>query len=175
MAETGARMALEALAVHHHESYAHMDSHQRTLRRRLRAHARHLGDRTDARSGRHTIDHLVHECAYEYWHGMLFARFLEQNHLLIEPEMDVAITLDECEELAKKEGTDKWMLATRCAHRMLPQIFRPDHPVFEVQLPREFRLKLERLVEGLPAEVFSATDALGWVYQFWQSQDESGQ
>ena len=170
VAETGARMALEALAVHHHESYAHMDSHQRTLRRRLRAHARHLGDRTDARSGRHTIDHLVHECAYEYWHGMLFARFLEQNHLLIEPEMDVAITLDECEELAKKEGTDKWMLATRCAHRMLPQIFRPDHPVFEVQLPREFRLKLERLVEGLPAEVFSATDALGWVYQFWQSK-----
>ena len=170
IAETGARIALEALAVHHHESYTHMDSHQRTLRRRLRAHARHLGDRTDARSGRHTIDHLVHECAYEYWHGMLFARFLEQNHLLIETKMGVPITLDECEELAKEEGADKWKLAARYAHHMLPQIFRPDHPVFEVQLPREYRLKLERLVEGLPAEVFSATDALGWVYQFWQSK-----
>ena len=169
-AETGARMALEALAVQHHEPYAHMDGHRRTLRRRLRAHARHLGDRTDARSGRHTIDHLVHECAYEYWHGMLFARFLAENHLLIEPELGVPISLDECEVLAKEEGTDKWTLAARCAHRMLPQIFRPDHPVFKVQLPREFRLKLERLVEGLPAEVFSATDALGWVYQFWQSK-----
>ena len=170
VAETGARMALESLAVQHHEPYAHMDSHQRTLRRRLRAHARHLGDRTDARSGRHTIDHLLHECAYEYWHGMLFARFLAENHLLIEPELGVPISLDECEELAKEEGTDKWALAARCAHRMLPQIFRPDHPVFAVQLPREFRLKLERLVEGLPAELFSATDALGWVYQFWQSK-----
>ena len=170
IAETGARIALEALAVHHHESYAHMDSHQRTLRRRLRAHARHLGDRADARSGRHTIDHLVHECAYEHWHGMLFARFLAENYLLIEPEMDVAITLDECEELAKKEGTDKWTLAARFAHRMLPQVFRPDHPVFEVQLAREYRLKLEGLVGGLPSEVFTATDALGWVYQFWQSK-----
>ena len=82
VAEAGARMALEALAVQHHEPYAHMDGHRRTLRRRLRAHARHLGDRTDAQSGRHTIDHLVHECAYEYWHGMLFARFLAENHRL---------------------------------------------------------------------------------------------
>ena len=143
---------------------------QRTLRNRLRAHARHLGDRVDARSGAHTIDHLVHECAYEHWHGMLFARFLAENHLLIEPEMGVAITLDECEELAKEEGVDKWALAARFAHRMLPQVFRPDHPVFEVQFAREYRLKLEGLVEGLPADVFTATDALGWVYQFWQTK-----
>lgn len=170
VAETGARMALEALAVQHHEPYPHMDGRQRTLRRRLRAHARHLGDRTVARSGRHTIDHLVHEYAYEYWHGMLFARFLAEHHLLMEPELGVPISLDECEDLAKEEGTDKWMMAARCAHLMLPQIFRPDHPAYEVQLPREFRLKLERLVEGLPAQVFGANDALGWVYQFWQSK-----
>ncbi len=170
VAEAGACVALEALAVHHHEPYGHMHQEQRTLRRRLRAHARQLGDRPDARSGGHGIDHLVHECAYEHWHGMLFARFLAENHLLIEPEMGVAITLDECEELAKEEGIDKWALAARFAHRMLPQVFRPDHPVFEVQLAREHRLKLEGLVEGLPTDVFAATDALGWVYQFWQTK-----
>ena len=49
-------------------------------------------------------------------------------------------------------------------------MFRPDHPVFDVQFAREYRLKLEGLVEGLPAEVFTATDALGWVYQFWQAK-----
>lgn len=170
IAEAGARVALEALAIHHHEPYGHMSGEQRKLRNRLRAHARHLGDRIDARSGAHAIDHLVHECAYEHWHGMLFARFLAENHLLIEPEMGVAITLDECEELAKEEGVDKWALAARFAHRMLPQVFRPDHPVFEVQFAREFRLKLERLVEALPEQVFTATDALGWVYQFWQTK-----
>lgn len=170
VAEAGARVALEALAVQHHEPYGHMDSEQRTLRRRLRAHARQLSDRLDARSGGHSIDHLVHECAYEHWHGMLFARFLAENHLLIEPELGVAITLDECEELAKDEAVDKWTLAVRFAHGMLPQVFRPDHPVFEVQLAREHRLKLEDLVEGLPAEVFAASDALGWVYQFWQTK-----
>ena len=170
VAEAGARGALETLGVHHHEPYDHMSGEQRKLRNRLRAHARHLGDRVDARSGAHAIDHLVHECAYEHWHGMLFARFLAENQLLIEPEMGVAITLDECEELAKEEGIDKWALAARFAHEMLPQVFRPDHPVFEVQLAREFRLKLEDLVEGLPADVFTATDALGWVYQFWQTK-----
>ena len=170
VADAGARGALETLAVHHNEPYDHMTGEQRTLRNRLRAHARHLGDRVDARSGAHGIDHLVHECAYEHWHGMLFARFLAENQLLIEPEIGVAITLNECEELAKEEGVDKWALAARFAHEMLPQVFRPDHPVFEVQLAREFRLRLEDLVEGLPADVFTATDALGWVYQFWQAK-----
>lgn len=170
IAEAGARVALEALAVHYHEPYSHMSGEQRKLRNRLRAHARHLGDRVEARSGAHAIDHLVHECAYEHWHGMLFARFLAENHLLIEPEMGVAITLDECEELAKEEGVDKWALAARFAHRMLPQVFRPDHPVFEIQFAREYRLKLESLVEALPRQVFTGTDALGWVYQFWQTK-----
>lgn len=170
VAEAGARVALEALAVQHHEPYGHMDSEQRTLRRRLRAHARQLGDRPDARSGGHGIDHLVHECAYEHWHGMLFARFLAENQLLIWPEENIDITLEQCEDLAKEEGVEKWALAARFAHRMLPQVFRPDHPVFEVQLAREHRLKLEGLVEGLPADVFAATDALGWVYQFWQTK-----
>ena len=170
IAEAGARSALEALAVPHYEPYGHMNSEQRTLRNRLRAHARHLGDRVDSRPDAHTIDHLIHECAYEHWHGMLFARFLAENHLLIEPEMGVAITLNECEELAKEEGVDTWALAARFAHRMLPQVFRPDHPVFEVQLAREYRLKLEGLVERLPAKVFAVTDALGWVYQFWQTK-----
>ena len=35
---------------------------------------------------------------------------------------------------------------------------------------REDLLALERVVTGLPAEVFTAEDALGWVYQFWQSK-----
>ena len=172
VAEAGARGALDSLAVHHYEPYSHMSGEQRTLRNRLRAHARHLGDRVDARTGAHTIDHLVHECAYEHWHGMLFARFLAENHLLIEPDMRVAITLDECEVLAQEEGVDKWTLAARFAHRMLPQVFRPDQPVFEVRFAREYWLKLEGLVEGLPTAVFTATDSLGWVYQFLADEEE---
>ena len=56
------------------------------------------------------------------------------------------------------------------AHRMLPQIFRPDHPVFEVQLPREYRLKLERLGRGSAGRGVFGNRCLGWVYQFWQSK-----
>ena len=173
VAESGSRAALESLAVHSREAFAHMTQQQRKLRRRLRAHARQLGDRRDARSGTQAIKRLVRECAYEHWHGMLFARFLAENGLLMEPGLRVAVTLDECEELAKDEGIDKWALAARFAQRMLPQVFRPDHPLFEVRLAREHRMKLEGLVEGLPGEVFSASDSLGWVYQFWQARKKA--
>ena len=173
VAETGAREALEALAVHHREPYAHMSADQRTLRQRLRARGRQLGDSRHPHSRNQAIEHLVHECAYEHWHGMLFARFLAENQLLIEPELGVAVTLDECEELGKDEGADKWTMAARFAHRMLPQVFRPDHPAFEVRLAREHRLKLEGLAEDLPPEIFTATDSLGWVYQFWQSRKKA--
>ena len=98
---------------------------------------------------------------------------LAENQLLIEPELGVPVTLEECEELGKEEGSDKWTMAARFAHGMLPQVFRPDHPAFEVRMAREYRLKLEGLVEGLPAEVFVATDSLGWVYQFWQSRKKA--
>ena len=101
---------------------------------------------------------------------MLFARFLAENCLLIEPETGVAVTLEECEELGKEVGVGKWAMAANFAHEMLPQVFRPAHPVFEVRLAREHRLKLEGLIECLPADVFLAGDSLGWVYQFWQSR-----
>ncbi len=55
----------------------------------------------------------------------------------------------------------------------MPQVFRADLPVFEVRFAQEHRQQLEALVEGLPAEVFAASDALGWVYQFWQSRRKS--
>lgn len=169
VAEAGAKAALEALAVHHHEPYSHMSPEQRRLRNHLRARARQLGDKQD-KSGKLEITHLIQECAYEHWHRMLFARFLAENDLLIEPEMGVAVSLEECEELAKEEGTDLWTLASHFAQQMLPQIFRPDDPVLQVTFPYEYQLKLEQLLDDLEPDIFKASDALGWVYQFWQSK-----
>lgn len=168
-AEDGARAALESLAVHHHEPYPHMKPAKRELRNHLRARARQLGDRQDA-SGRLIINHLVSECAYEHWHRMLFARFLAENGLLIEPQENMAISLAEAEELAKEEGVDVWVFASRCAQLMLPQVFRPEDPLLQVSFATEHRIKLERLVDLLPQATFTASDALGWVYQFWQSK-----
>ena len=172
-AEEAARTALQALAVGDRDPYNHLNEPQRHLRRRLRAHARQLGDRRDAATGGQAIGRLVQECAYEHWHGMLFARFLAENGLLIEPELGVPVSLEDCDELAKEAGNggaDKWTLAARFAHRMLPQVFRPDLPVLEAYFAREHRLRLEALLEGLSPEVFTAADALGWVYQFWQAR-----
>ena len=94
---------------------------------------------------------------------MLFARFLAENQLLIEPTSGVSISLDECEELAAEEGTDLWGLAAQFAQAMLPQIFRRDDPVLSAKLPLEIRQQLQGLIEGLAEEVFTASDSLGWV------------
>jgi hypothetical protein len=170
LAETGSRAALEALAVHHHEPYGHMTMEERRLRRNLRAHARQLGDRQDPNSGIQAIGRLVTECAYEHWHRMLFARYLAETHLLIEPETGVAISLEECEELAREEGLDTWALAGRYAQKMLPQIFRPDDPLLQVKLARNHQLPLEDILKKLSSDTFTASDSLGWVYQFWQTR-----
>jgi len=169
VAEAGAKAALEAVAVHHHEPYPHMDAEARRLRNRLRARARQLGDGQD-RSSRLEIAQLTHECAYEHWHRMLFARFLAENNMLIEPEMQVAISLEEAEELAREAGEDMWTFASRCAQRMLPQIFRPQDPLLRLDFARDHRLKLEALLNDLDPAVFTAEDSLGWVYQFWQTK-----
>jgi hypothetical protein len=168
-AEAGARKVIEQLAVHHHEPWPSMTPAQRELRNRLRAHGRQLGDRRDEQRGLQAIDRLSAECAYEHWHRLLFARFLAETELLIEPQSGVAVTLAECEELARAEGRDWLELAADYAQRMLPQIFRSGDPVLEVGLPPETRSALEDLMKALPRDVFVADDSLGWVYQFWQA------
>jgi hypothetical protein len=160
-----AKAALEALAVHYHEPYGHMTPEQRTLRNKLRARARQLGDVQDAK-GQLSIKHLTQECAYEHWHRMLFARFLAENSLLIPPEIGTAVSLAECKELAKEANTNLWELAGRYAQTMLPEIFRADDPVLWVPFAKEDQIDLEELLGGLPAAVFTASDSLGWCYQF---------
>ena len=170
VAEAGAGKVLEQLGVHHHEPYGSMTPEQRALRNRLRAHGRQLGDRRDRQKGTQTIDRLIHECAYEHWHRMLFARFLAETDLLIEPQSGVAITLEECQELAREKGADWLSIASDYAERMLPHIFRTDDPALAVTLPPETRSELEDLLKELPRDVFTADDSLGWVYQFWQAE-----
>ena len=64
------------------------------------------------------IQHLIREVAYEHWYRMLFALFLAENNLLIEPEMGIAITMDECEELAREAAEDPRAMAAHFAGEM---------------------------------------------------------
>lgn len=170
VAEAGARKAVDQLGVGESDAPRHLTADQRALRNRLRAHGRQLGDRRDAKAGTQATYRLVQECAYEHWHRMLFARFLAETDLLIEPSSGVAITLDEVQELAREKATDWLELASDYAERMLPQIFRRGDPVLDISLPPETRSELEDLLKNLPQAVFEADDSLGWVYQFWQAE-----
>jgi hypothetical protein len=46
---------------------------------------------------------------------MLFARFLAENGLLIEPESGLDVDLDYCEEQARESKSDKWEVAASFA------------------------------------------------------------
>lgn len=175
VAEKGARAALAQMAVGEGKAPDYLTDEFKALRRRLRAHGRALGDKK-ANDDTQTLQHLVLEVAYEHWHRMLFARFLAENGLLLW-EPGAAVSLEDCEALVQEAdpamnlgAKTKWELAGKLAARMLPQVFKPQSPVFELAFAPEHQRELERLLAALPPEVFKASDSLGWVYQFWQAK-----
>ncbi|VFT62011.1 Eco57I restriction-modification methylase domain-containing protein [Pseudomonas aeruginosa] len=170
IAEQAAQEALTRLSVGDASAASYLDDEQRALRNRLRAHGRQLGDLRDARTGQQETQRLCVEIAYEHWHRMLFARFLEQNHLLMY-DPHTALTLEECQELAADEGcANGWELAGKLASRMLPQVFRADSPALAVPLAFNHVRALEKLIADLDKATFQAADSLGWVYQYWQAK-----
>jgi hypothetical protein len=169
IAEKGARASLTALAVADKVVPVHFTEAQRKLRNRLRAHARQLGDERTA-DGQQEVDLLTEEVAYQHWHRMLFARFLAENGLLREDEGDQPIDLDECRALAADRRLDIWVYAALCAQKMLPGVFRLGDPALELKLDASAQVELNGLMAGLQPEIFKATDALGWVYQYWQAK-----
>jgi hypothetical protein len=176
VAEAAARAAVDQLGVGHDKPDAFLSDAEKALRNRLRIHGKQLGDARDSKStnptyGKQEVQRLVQEVAYQHWHRMLFARFLADNNLLMYD--GVAVTIEECEELAQDEGAKNgWELAGRLAARMLPQVFKPGSPVFELTFAPEHQSELERLLKDLPDAVFKASDSLGWVYQFWQADNK---
>lgn len=175
VAEKGARAALAQLAVAEGRAPDYLSDEHKALRRRLRAHGRALGD-AKALDDTQAVQQLAWEVAYQHWHRMLFARFLAENGLLLW-EIGAAVSLDDCEALVQETdpamnlgAKTQWELAGKLAARMLPQVFKPHSPVFELAFAPEHQRELERLLSGLPTDVFQASDSLGWVYQFWQAK-----
>lgn len=173
VAEDGARDAIRRLGIADSKAPAYLRDDEKELRRRLRAHARALGDVFDKNDETQGTKRLVEAAAYAHWHRMLFARFLAERGLLRNPEYDVPVSLEDCRELAEAEGlTDPWAIAERYAASMLPAVFRIDDPVLALQLDPVHTQKLHRLVTGLDAETFQAEDSLGWTYQFWRAAEK---
>ena len=171
VAELAAKEELDRLGVSEKQAPDYLSSDQCDQRNRLRAHGRFLGDIRRA-SGEQEVTLLVTEIAYEHWHRMLFSRFLAENNLLMYDDV-VALSISDCFDLAEEETGDSsngWRYAANYAAKMFPQIFRNDSPVYEIEFSPNHQKKLEKLLEELDEDTFHSQDALGWVYQYWQSK-----
>ena len=82
------------------------------------------------------------------------------------------VSMDDVAELAARgrasptRGSSPPATPRRCC----PASSGTDDPTTRVAFAPEDRLRLEAILRGLPAALFTADDALGWVYQFWQSK-----
>ena len=156
------------------KSLCRHDGRPAGLAGQLRAKAKQLGDERQG-NGEQEMYRLHRECAIR-----AVAPDAVRPVPGREPSSDapggVPVTLEECEELAAEQRTDGWTLAARYASKMLPQIFRPDDPLLKVTFAPEEKQALEDVLAALPVEVFTASDSLGWCYQFWQAErKERGQ
>ena len=159
-AETGARNALNRLGIGEARRPSWLSQDQAKLRKRLRAHARSLGDELNA-DDTMRLSRLVREIAYANWHRALFGRFLLENGLLVDVEAgNAAVDATDLKEIADAEGKDIAEVAAEFAAPMLPEIFPKADPVLALALPPEARQEIARLVAGLPAQTFRADDLL---------------
>ena len=108
--------------------------------------------------------------------SVVVPRFLAENGLLLHPQFRAPVSLGECEELAAELGEpDGWSVAARFAAEIFRGSFAVDDPCVAMRLAPEGRQRWSDWWTRLPAEVFTAEDALGWVYQFWQQGEGRGQ
>tara|TARA_B110000196_G_scaffold293833_1_gene282433 strand:+ start:20248 stop:23913 length:3666 start_codon:yes stop_codon:yes gene_type:complete len=167
LVEKAAREEIERLGVGESSAPSYLQEADAKLRNQLRAHGRSLGDIKAADSSQQ-IDLLVREVAYEQWHRMLFAYFLAQNDLLMCE--GYSLSIDECGELAPElDARSGWEAAGLLAAQMLPQVFRATSPALKIVLPLDAVQELETLIKSIHPDTFQAQDALGWLYQFWQT------
>jgi hypothetical protein len=173
IAKEGATDATRRLGVSDSKAPSYLSEQDKELRRRLRAHARTLGDAFQKGADIQGTTHLVEAAAYAHWHRMLFVRFLAERGLLRHPVHNAPVTLEDCRDLAVEENlADEWAVAERYATSMLPAVFRIDDPVFALVLDPVYSQGLRRLVLGLDPDIFEAEDSLGWTYQFWRSAEK---
>ena len=171
-AESGARAALDALAVKRNEPLPHDDPRGAAPAQRPARPARQLGSGVQADG----FEPLVEEVAYEQWHRMLFARFLAENDLLMHPPGRRRSRLAECAELAPEEGRGRclgaWPPAT--PPRCCPASSWPTTRPVQVRFAPEGRQTLEAILAGLPPAVFTADDAPGLGLPVLADRQEEG-
>ena len=103
---------------------------------------------------------------------MLFARFLAENDLLMHPD-GVAVTLAECDELARwTSAANGFVLAARYAAGCCRKSSGPTTCCWRSSLRRSTSWRWRSCSPSLPVQVFTADDCLGWVYQFWQTEEK---
>ncbi|MDR1314562.1 MAG: hypothetical protein LBQ12_12950 [Deltaproteobacteria bacterium] len=117
------------------------------------------------------------EAAYEYWHRMLFTRFLMAKGLMKLPSGDGRLreaSLNRQMPQGQGGQTIGWEMAVRLAARMLPQIIRSESPFLRLTISPLFKDQIFSAMEQFPQELFKDIGILGLFYQSWSVGERAG-
>ncbi len=137
--------------------------------------------RSEGEGPEESVDRLVRETAFTHLNRLVAVRVAEAIHLLPETiGRGVASSgFRDFSEVAPTVAATEWgrfsIFVRLCGDELasdVPALFDPRNPLLELGLTEA---ALERLVIGITAlghDVWAAPDALGWVYQFFNTSVE---
>lgn len=140
--------------------------------------------RSDGESQVGSVDRLVREVAFTHLNRLVAVRVAEAIGLLPETiaQGTASSGFRDFSEIAPTVATTEWgrfaAFVRLCADELaadVPALFDPRNPLLELE-PTE--AALERVVQAiasLDTAIWAAPDALGWVYQFFNTGDERKQ
>ena len=160
-AESASRAAIEGLGVFADRRPEHLDANQAALRNGLRAKWRQLGgDRAARRRVR------VRAVAPDAVRPVP-----RRERPAAAPAVQAPVTLAECEELAARAGRARCLVGRGPLRRRDAARHLPPRRSLRAAAPRPGRPpRAGADPRRAPGEMFTADDALGWVYQFWQKE-----
>lgn len=137
--------------------------------------------RSEGESANGSVERLVREAAFTHLNRLVAVRVAEAIGLLPETiARGVASTgFRDFSEVAPTVATTEWgrfaVFVRVCGDELasdVPALFDPRNPLLELDLTEAALERLVNAIAQVDNDVWAAPDALGWVYQFFNTSDE---
>ncbi|MFN3256263.1 MAG: Eco57I restriction-modification methylase domain-containing protein [Ilumatobacter sp.] len=137
--------------------------------------------RSEGETARAAVDRLVREAAFTHLNRFIALRVAEGLGIMQEAIADGISSLGfrDFIEIAPASADEDWerfrLFLRICADELstdVPALFDPRNPLLDLEPTTATFAELINLIAGSDEDIWTAPDALGWSYQFFNSGDE---